>query len=86
MNTDKSANALAYLIVMNDSFCKCFVQHFAVPLLESFRLGNLLIRRVTVEDVVIAFTRWAGPDMTSHITVGGKIKLILCTNMNTNTE
>lgn len=66
---------------MNDSFCKCFVQHFAVPLLESFRLGNLLIRRVTVEDVVIAFTRWAGPYMTSHISVGGKIKFISALNM-----
>jgi len=66
---------------MNDSFCKCFVQHFAVPLLESFRLGNLLIRRVTVEDVVIAFTRWAGPDMTSHISVCGKIKFISALNM-----
>lgn len=44
-----------------------FVQHLLIPLLQSFGLWDLLIGRVTVEDVVVPFTGWAGPDMTSGV-------------------
>lgn len=44
-----------------------FVQHLLVPLLEAFGLWDLLICRVTVEDVVVALTGWAGPDVASGV-------------------
>lgn len=65
-----SGTLYTYLVVINDSFCKGLIQHFAVPFLKSLGLGNLLIWRMTVEDVVVPFTWWAGPNMASHIPVG----------------
>lgn len=56
-----------YLVVMHYPLCYGLVQHLLVPLLEAFGLGDLLIRRVTVENVVIPFTRWAGPDVASDV-------------------
>lgn len=52
---------------MYDSFSKSLVQHFSVPLLKPFGLGDLLVRRVAVENIVISFTGWAGPNVTRHI-------------------
>jgi len=48
-----------------------FVEHPLVPLLEAFGFGDLLIRRVTVEDVVVPFTGRAGPDVPSGVAGGG---------------
>lgn len=56
-----------YLVIMHDSFRHSFVQHLLIPLLESFGLRDLLIGRVTMEDVVIPFAGWARPDMTSGV-------------------
>lgn len=52
---------------MYDPLSESFVQHLSVPLLEPLRFGNLLVRRVAVENVVISFTGWARPDVTHHI-------------------
>lgn len=55
------------LVVMQDPLSKSLVQHLSVPLLESLGLGYLLVSRVAVENVVISFTGWTGPDVTRHI-------------------
>lgn len=55
------------LVVMQDPLSESLVQHLSVPLLESLGLGYLLVSRVAVENVVISFTGWAGPDVTRHI-------------------
>lgn len=52
---------------MYDPLSESLVQHLPVPLLKPFGLGDLLIRRVAVENVVISFTGRAGPDVTCHI-------------------
>lgn len=57
---------------MQDPLSESLVQHLSVPLLEPLGLGDLLVRRVTVENVVISFTGWAGPDVTHHIPEGDK--------------
>lgn len=64
--------SMLYLIIMHYPLSHSFVQHLLIPLLQSFGLWDLLIGRVTVEDVVVAFTGWAGPDMTSGVTKGKK--------------
>lgn len=55
------------LVVMQDPLSKSLVQHLSVPLLEPLGLGYLLVSRVAVENVVISFTGWTGPDVTRHI-------------------
>lgn len=59
-----------YLVVMHYPLRHRFVQHLLIPLLQSFGLWDLLISRVTVEDVVVPLTGWAGPDMTSGVADG----------------
>lgn len=49
---------------MDDALRDSLVQHLLVPLLQALWLGDLLVRWVTMEDVIIPFTGWAGPDMT----------------------
>ena len=56
-----------YLVVVHYPLCHGFVQHLLVPLLEAFGLWDLLICRVTVEDVVVPFTRRTGPDVASGV-------------------
>lgn len=58
---------LTNLVIMDNTLWHRFVQHLFVPLLQTFGFGYLLIRRMAVEDVVISFTRWACPDMSSSI-------------------
>lgn len=55
---------------MYDPFRKSLVQHFFVPLLKPLGFGNLLVRRVTVKDVVISFTGRACPNVTGDISKG----------------
>lgn len=55
---------------MYDPFSESLVQHFFVPLLKPLGFGNLLVRRVTVKDVVISFTGRACPNVTSDISTG----------------
>lgn len=52
---------------MEDPLHKRSIQHFLVPLLQPLGLGDLLVLRVAVEDVVVPFTGGARPDMTIHI-------------------
>lgn len=59
-----------YLVVMHDPLRHRFVQHLLIPLLQSFGLWDLLIDRVTVEDVVVPLAGWAGPDMTGDVADG----------------
>lgn len=49
---------------MDNAFRYSLVQHLLVPFLQALWLRDLLVRWVTVEDVIIPFTGWAGPDMT----------------------
>lgn len=55
------------LVIMQDPLSEGFVQHLSVPLLEPLGFGNLLVRRVAVENVVISLTGRARPDVTHHI-------------------
>lgn len=53
----------AHLIVVHYPLGHGLVQHFLVPLLQSLGLGDPLVGRVTVENVVIAFAGWACPNV-----------------------
>lgn len=62
-----------HLVVVHYPLRYGLVQHLLVPLLQALRLWDLLIRRVTVEDVVVSFAGWAGPDVSSGVAkVGGR--------------
>lgn len=61
---DKNTMFKLYLIVMHDALCYGFIQHLFIPLLQPLGLGYLLVCRVTVEDVIISFTRRASPDVS----------------------
>lgn len=54
----------SHFVIMDDAFGNSLVQHLLVPLLQALWLGDLLVHWVTVEDVIIPFTGWTGPDMT----------------------
>lgn len=56
---------MSHFVIMNYALGDSFVQHFLVPLLQPLWFGDLLVRRVTVEDVIVAFAGRTGPDMTS---------------------
>lgn len=43
------------------------VQHLPVPLLQSLGLWDLLVGRVAVENVVVAFARWTRPDVALRV-------------------
>lgn len=55
---------MSHFVIVDNALRDRLVQHLLVPLLEAFRLGDLLVRWVTMEDVIIPFTGWTGPDMT----------------------
>lgn len=62
---------------MDDALGDGFVQHLLVPLLQPLWLGDLLVGRVAVEDVVIPFARWTGPNVTRRKPGrGGKIIIV----------
>lgn len=56
-----------HFIIVDDALRNGFIQHFLIPLLQSFRLGNLLVYWVAMEDVVIPFTGWTCPDVTCRV-------------------
>lgn len=58
---------LTHLVIMDDALRHRLVQHLFVPLLQSLGFRYLLVRRMAVEDVVISFTGWARPDVSSSI-------------------
>lgn len=55
------------LVVMDDALRNSLVKHLFVPLLQSLGLGDLLVWRMAVEDIVIPLTWWAGPDMPGGV-------------------
>lgn len=55
---------MSHFIIMDNAVSNSFVQHFLIPLLQAFRLRDPLVCWVAVEDVIIPFTGWTGPDMT----------------------
>lgn len=59
--------SLLYLVVVQYSLGKGLVQHFAVPVLQALGFGDFLVGRVTVEDIVITFTRWTCPDVRRNV-------------------
>lgn len=63
---------MSHLVIMDNTLSNSLVQHLLVPLLQAFWLGDLLVRRVTVEDIIISFTGWTGPDMTCCIPETGR--------------
>lgn len=66
-------SVILHLVVVHYPLRYGLVQHLLVPLLQALRLWDLLIRRVTVEDVVVSFAGWAGPDVSSGVAeVGGR--------------
>lgn len=54
-----------YHVAVDHSLVLSPLQHGAVPLDQTLWLGNLLLRRVAMEDVVISFARGACPNMGS---------------------
>lgn len=46
------------------------VEHLLVPVDQPLWFGYLLLHRVAVEDVIITFTRWAGPNVSCQKTMG----------------
>lgn len=59
-----------YLVVMQNPLSKGLIQHLPVPLLQPLGLGDLLVRRMAVEDVVISFTGRTCPDVALGIPAG----------------
>ncbi len=55
---------MSHFVIMDNALRHSLVQHLLVPLLQAFWLGDLLVHWVTMEDVIIPFTGWTGPDMT----------------------
>lgn len=54
----------AHFVIVDDSLGDGFVQHLLVPLLQPLWLGDLLVGRVTVENVIVPFAGRTGPNVT----------------------
>lgn len=63
LSTDK----MTHFVIVDDAFRNGFIQHFLIPLLQSFGLGNLLVYGVAMEDIIIPFTGWTCPDVTCRV-------------------
>lgn len=59
--------AIDVLVLVDGVLFLALVEHLPVPVLEPLRLRDLLLRRVAVEDVVVALRRWAGPDVRHRV-------------------
>ena len=64
---DADMAVAVHLVVVEDPLGEGLVQHLPVPLLQPLGLGDLLICRVAVEDVVVPFAGRAGPDVSLGI-------------------
>lgn len=53
-----------HFVIVDDALRDGFVQHLLVPLLQPLGLGDLLVGRVAVEDVVVPFAGRTGPNVT----------------------
>lgn len=60
---------------------KGLVQHFAVPLLQALGFWDFLVGRVTVEDIVITFTRRTCPDVRCNVS---RVEMFKVQGMNGN--
>lgn len=63
-HTEDWTDSAPHLVVVDDAFSHSLVQHLLVPLLQAFWLWDLLVRWVTMEDVVVPLTGRTGPDVT----------------------
>ncbi len=52
------------LVINHHSFNDGFIKHFLVPVLQPFWLGNFLFWWMTMEDVVVPFAWWTGPNVS----------------------
>ena len=57
---------------MEDPLSEGLLQHLPVPLLQPLGLGDLLVGRVAVEDVVVPLTGGARPDVPLRVAMGEK--------------
>lgn len=74
MCTSTTPRTPADLVVMDDSLRHGLVKHLFVPFLQSLRLGYLLVRRMTMEDIVVSLTWGTCPNMPCCITNNMKRK------------
>jgi len=63
---------VSHLVVVDDALGNSPVQHLPVPFLQPLRLGDLLVRWVAMEDVVIPFAGGTGPDVTRCVPGTGR--------------
>lgn len=72
---------MTHFIIVDDAFRNGFIQHFLIPLLQSFGLGNLLVYRVAMEDIIIPFAGGTRPDVTCRVpdTRAGKVAFVIKT-------
>lgn len=63
---------MSHLEIMEDPLCVGLLQHLPVPLLQPLGLGDLLVGRVAVEDVVVPLAGGARPDVTLRVAEGEK--------------
>lgn len=61
---------------MDNALRNSLIQHFLIPLLQAFWLGDLLVYWVAMEDIVIPFTGWTCPDMTCGVPARGTDKVV----------
>jgi len=56
-------SSCSYLVVNDNAFNDGLIQHLLVPVLQSLWFGNFHVDWVTVEYIVISFTRRTSPDV-----------------------
>lgn len=67
---------VTHFIIVDNALRNSFIQHFLIPLLQTFGLGDLLVYRVAMEDIIIPFTGWTRPDVTCCVPGGGTYKIV----------
>ena len=58
---------MTHFVINHDTFYDCFVEHFFVPLRQTFGFRNFHVGRMTVENIIVTFTRGASPDVPHRI-------------------
>ena len=63
----------AHLVVPDHAHFLARVQHLLVPLHQSLRLGDLLLQRVAVEDVVVTLAGGTRPNVCRQKPTKGRV-------------